>query len=71
MKSPVLRIRFDDGFRIPFHQGVSHHSYARIGSVHAQGKFNEKVKIGDQAPAYSDLPGVDGKKHSLADLSGK
>jgi peroxiredoxin len=41
------------------------------GIVHAQGKFNEKVKIGDQAPVYSNLPGTDGKMHSLSDLSGK
>lgn len=36
-----------------------------------QGKFNKKVKVGDAAPAYSNLPGVDGKMHSLADLSSK
>jgi peroxiredoxin len=35
------------------------------------GEFNEKVKIGDPAPAWTNLPGVDGQKHSLADLKGK
>lgn len=35
------------------------------------GKFNEKLSIGDAAPTYSGLPGVDGKKHSFADLKDK
>jgi len=35
------------------------------------GEFNKTVNIGDAAPAWSDLPGVDGKKHSLADLKDK
>lgn len=30
-------------------------------------KFNKVVNIGDKAPVWSDLPGVDGKTHSLAD----
>ena len=41
------------------------------GSAHAQGKFNKKVKIGDQAPVFANLPGVDGKSHSLSDYSDK
>jgi peroxiredoxin len=32
------------------------------------GEFNPKLNIGDSAPAWKNLPGVDGKKHSLADL---
>ena len=32
------------------------------------GTYNKKLNIGDAAPAWSDLPGVDGKKHALADL---
>ena len=32
------------------------------------GQFNKVLSVGDAAPAWSDLPGVDGKKHSLADL---
>jgi peroxiredoxin len=35
------------------------------------GEFNEKLKIGDTAPAWSNLPGTDGKNHSLADLKDK
>ncbi len=35
------------------------------------GKFNPDRNIGDDAPAWKDLPGVDGKKHSLADLKEK
>ena len=32
------------------------------------GKFNKVLSIADDAPAWSELPGVDGKKHSLKDL---
>ena len=32
------------------------------------GKFNKTLSVGDKAPAWSDLDGTDGKKHSLADL---
>jgi peroxiredoxin len=35
------------------------------------GKFNKKIKIGDSAPSYVGLPGVDGKSHSLADEKDK
>src|SRR6202050_4023332 len=41
-----------------------------LSSAHA-GKFNDLLKIGDEAPAWVELPGVDGKKHSLADLKDK
>jgi len=32
------------------------------------GEFNKKLTVGAAAPAWKDLPGVDGKNHSLADL---
>jgi peroxiredoxin len=32
------------------------------------GEFNKTLKIGSVAPAWKNLPGVDGKQHSLADL---
>lgn len=35
------------------------------------GEFNKVLKIGDAAPAWTHLPGTDGKKHSLADLKDK
>ncbi|MBX7103229.1 MAG: thioredoxin family protein [Gemmataceae bacterium] len=35
------------------------------------GQFNKALSIGDAAPAWADLPGVDGKKHSLAGLKDK
>ncbi|MBX7072396.1 MAG: thioredoxin family protein [Pirellulales bacterium] len=35
------------------------------------GEYNDVLNIGDAAPAWSDLPGVDGKQHSLADLQEK
>lgn len=36
-------------------------------NVAIAGEFNEVLSIGDAAPAWKDLPGVDGKKHSLSD----
>lgn len=35
------------------------------------GKYNQVLKIGDKAPAWTDLEGVDGKRHSLSDLADK
>ena len=35
------------------------------------GEFNPTLSIGDQGPAWTDLPGTDGKQHSLADLQEK
>lgn len=32
------------------------------------GKFNPKLNVGDAGPVWKDLPGVDGKTHSLGDL---
>jgi peroxiredoxin len=37
------------------------------GAAHG-GEFNSQLDIGDQAPAWKELPGVDGKRHALADL---
>ncbi|MCX7700366.1 MAG: thioredoxin family protein [Gemmataceae bacterium] len=35
------------------------------------GEYNSVLNIGSPAPAWRDLPGVDGRKHSLDDLKGK
>ena len=35
------------------------------------GQYNKKLDIGDKAPKFSELPGVDGKKHSLDDFKKK
>lgn len=35
------------------------------------GEYNNVLNIGDKAPAWKDLPGVDDKKHSLEDLKDK
>jgi peroxiredoxin len=35
------------------------------------GEFNKKLSVGDAAPAWSELPGTDGKKHSVGDLKDK
>ena len=35
------------------------------------GEFNKKLNLGDPAPLWNDLPGTDGKKHSLADYADK
>lgn len=40
-------------------------------SVAAPGKFNKVLGLGDKAPAWENLEGADGKKHSLADLKDK
>lgn len=42
-----------------------------LTSTSQAGEFNKKLNIGDAGPAWSDLPGVDGKNHSLADLKDK
>lgn len=31
------------------------------------GEFNKTLSVGDAAPVWKDLPGTDGKKHSLVD----
>jgi len=36
-------------------------------TAHA-GEYNPLLSIGDPAPVWKDLPGIDGKTHSLADL---
>lgn len=35
------------------------------------GMYNRVLSPGDPAPSWKDLPGIDGKKHSLADLKSK
>jgi peroxiredoxin len=35
------------------------------------GEYNPVLNIGDKAPAWGNLPGVDGKEHSLAELKDK
>ena len=35
------------------------------------GEYNPVLNIGDKAPEWFELPGVDGKKHSLSDLKAK
>ena len=44
--------------------------FALVLSVSA-GEFNEVLSVGDAAPAWSNLPGTDGKLHSLADYKDK
>ncbi len=45
-------------------------TFAVAGTTNA-GEYNTVLDIGDRAPAWSNLPGVDGKKHSLDDLKEK
>jgi peroxiredoxin len=35
------------------------------------GEHNDKLDIGDEAPAWKNLPGTDEKQHSLSDLADK
>src|SRR6478735_3247106 len=40
-------------------------------SAAGAGKYNKVLAPGDKAPAWENLEGTDGKKHSLADLKDK
>jgi peroxiredoxin len=40
-------------------------------SLSFAGEYNPVLNIGDAAPAWSGLPGVDDKEHALADLKAK
>src|SRR5690348_6639974 len=42
-----------------------------FGGALPAGTYNDVLSPGDAAPAWADLPGVDGKKHSLTDLKDK
>lgn len=42
-----------------------------LPSVAVAGEYNPVLSIGDTAPDWKDLPGVDGKKYSLADFKQK
>jgi peroxiredoxin len=42
-----------------------------LPAVAVSGEFNKTLSVGDAAPAWKDLPGTDGKKHSLADHADK
>ena len=45
---------------------------ALLCSIPAQaGKYNRKLSIGDKAPAFTRLQGVDGKTHGLDDYQGE
>ena len=46
-------------------------SVALAASLAQAGQFNAVRNIGDAGPAWKDLPGTDGKSHSLADLEQK
>jgi peroxiredoxin len=55
--------------RFPTHLLIFALICACAGSAPANGgEFNSVLTVGDAAPAWKDLPGVDGKEHSLADL---
>jgi peroxiredoxin len=40
-----------------------------FGPAVEAGKFNKQLNVGDMAPTWEKLPGVDGKSHSLSDLA--
>lgn len=42
-----------------------------LSSAARGGEYNEVLSIGDQAPGWVDLPGTDGKPHSLADYKAR
>lgn len=42
-----------------------------VSTVAFGGKYNMVLSPGDAAPDFKDVPGIDGKKHSLADFKDK
>ena len=42
-----------------------------LASPVSAGEFNQVLSVGDAAPAWKDLEGIDGKEHALADLKDK
>jgi peroxiredoxin len=56
-------------FRLTLALGLAA-SLALAGTAQA-GKYNRKLNIGDAAPTFAGLPGVDGQSHSLADFKDK
>ena len=42
-----------------------------LANVAIGGKYNTVLSPGDAAPDWKDVPGIDGKKHSLADFKDK
>jgi peroxiredoxin len=43
-------------------------AFASLDRAAHAGAYNPVLNVGDKAPEWKDLPGIDGKKHSLADL---
>ena len=41
------------------------------GTFLEAGQFNEKLSVGDMVPVWENLPGTDGKRHSLTDFKDK
>jgi peroxiredoxin len=41
------------------------YSMTEVGAK--EGKFNSTISIGEKAPDFSSLPGIDGKKHGLSE----
>jgi peroxiredoxin len=42
-----------------------------VSATAAAGEFNGVLNVGDAAPAWTDLPGTDGKRHALEELHDK
>lgn len=41
--------------------------YLSVAVLAKESQFNEQLSVGEQAPVFSDLSGIDGKKHGLAE----
>jgi peroxiredoxin len=48
--------------------GHSAFIFVSLSAICIAGEFNPTLSINDQAPAWKDLPGIDDKTHSLADI---
>ena len=42
-----------------------------VASLASAGEYNEVLSVGDSAPGWKDLPGTDGKQHSLSDYKNR
>jgi peroxiredoxin len=51
--------------------GLALFALVMLGGALWAGQYNDKLNIGDAAPAWADLPGTDGKKQALSDLKDK
>src|SRR5262245_11266646 len=58
-------------FMLRWHTPLGLAAVLLLTAAQPGGEYNEVLKVGDAAPAWAGLDGIDGKKHALADLKDK